>query len=327
MYPCLLNRGGEILVHRDMRNGANLFLGILEPYRESLVVVAESTSNWYWLADLCADHAIEFVLGHALYMKAIHGGKTKNDRIDSEKISRLTAAGVLPQAYVYPRHHRGARDLMRRRLKFVRQQAELQAHIRGIEAQQNRMDLGLNPKSGRDRKGYAKHFHDTSVQSSVEADLYLIEQYQKLIASLEKQIKSTADEIYTKERIILESIPGVGKIISLTILFEIDQIQRFPSRQKFCSYARLVYPRGESAGKKYGTQGRKHGNPYLKWAFSEAAVHAARTCEPIFNLKRKLEQKYGAGKGKSILAHKLGRTAYYMLLRGQLFDLNRFLRS
>lgn len=85
MYPCLINRQGDILVHRNMQNREDLFLAAVAAYRENLVVVAESTSNWYWLADLCAREMIEFVLGHALYMKAIHGSKTKNDRIDSEK--------------------------------------------------------------------------------------------------------------------------------------------------------------------------------------------------------------------------------------------------
>jgi len=57
---------------------------------------------WYWLADLCAREQIAFILGHALYMKAIHGGKAKNDKIDAGKIARLLRGGALPQAYVYP---------------------------------------------------------------------------------------------------------------------------------------------------------------------------------------------------------------------------------
>jgi hypothetical protein len=51
----------------------------VRPFRENLVVAAECTFYWYWLADLCAAEGIEFVLGHALYMRAIHGGKAKND--------------------------------------------------------------------------------------------------------------------------------------------------------------------------------------------------------------------------------------------------------
>ena len=38
--------------------------------------------TWYWVSDFRHKHNIEFVLGHALYMKAIHGGKAKNDKID-----------------------------------------------------------------------------------------------------------------------------------------------------------------------------------------------------------------------------------------------------
>ncbi len=71
---------------------------------------------WYWIADVCAELGVHFVLGHALYMKAIHGGKVKNDRIDSQKIAQLLRAGMLPLAYAYPKHMRSTRDLIRRRL-------------------------------------------------------------------------------------------------------------------------------------------------------------------------------------------------------------------
>ena len=56
------------------------FLKTIAAYREDLVVAVECIFTWYWLADLCAQEGIAFVLGHALYMKAIHGGKAKNDR-------------------------------------------------------------------------------------------------------------------------------------------------------------------------------------------------------------------------------------------------------
>jgi transposase len=122
-----VNKEGEKLVHRKLDNDSNLFLRIIKPYKDDPVVSAESTSNWYWFADLCQDNGVEFVLGHALYMKAIHGGKAKNDRIDSEKIARLTLSGMLPVAYVCPGELRGLRDLLRRRLKFVRIRAGLKA--------------------------------------------------------------------------------------------------------------------------------------------------------------------------------------------------------
>ena len=100
MYVCLMNRNGEILVHRNMKAGPDPFLKAIAPYRDNLVVAVACMLTWYWLADLCAQEGIAFVLGHALSMKAIHGGKAKNDKIDSQKIAGLLRGGLLPQAYV-----------------------------------------------------------------------------------------------------------------------------------------------------------------------------------------------------------------------------------
>ena len=291
MYFTVVNRQNQIVVQRNMKTDADKFLQRLEPYRSSVVVACESTSSWYWFADLCHDAGIEFVLGHALYMKAIHGSKKKNDQVDSEKIARLTAGGLLPSAYVYPRRLRCLRDLLRRRLKLTRQRAELYTHMHAVNFQFNLPSISAELKSKGKRHTLADRFEDPAARRSIEADLELIEHYTPLISSLETHVKLAADEVYAKERRILESIPGVGMITSLTMLLEIDRIDRFPTRQTFCSYSRLVYPRGESDGKLYATQGRKHGNPYLKWAFTEAAVHAASHCEPIKKLSLRLERK------------------------------------
>ena len=103
MYVCILNQKSETLVHKNMRTEPEAFLKTIAPFREDIVVCVECMFTWYWLADLCGRESIPFVLGHALYMKAIHGGKAKNDRIDSHKIAALLKAGPIPQAYVYPR--------------------------------------------------------------------------------------------------------------------------------------------------------------------------------------------------------------------------------
>ena len=92
-------------------------------------MASECIFNWYWLADLCADEGIPFVLGHALYMRAIHGAKAKNDRIDALKTASLLRGGLLPMAYVYPAEMRSTRDLLRRRTHFVRKRAQLMAHV------------------------------------------------------------------------------------------------------------------------------------------------------------------------------------------------------
>ena len=138
IYLCILNNDGEILFHQEIKcRQVDRLSRILKPYKHSLVVAAESCFAWYWLADFCEEQGIEFILGHALYMKHIHGGKVKNDRIDSEKIARLVQSGFYPTAYVYPKEKRGLRDLLRRRLKFVRIRSQLLGHVRVLNYQDN----------------------------------------------------------------------------------------------------------------------------------------------------------------------------------------------
>jgi len=109
MYVCILDEAGEIRLHRNIKTDRAVFLGVIAPYREDLVVAVECMFTWHWIADLCTDEGIPFILGHALYMKAIHGGKAKNDKIDSHKIAALLRGGMLPQAYVYPARMRATR--------------------------------------------------------------------------------------------------------------------------------------------------------------------------------------------------------------------------
>jgi transposase len=115
MYVCVQSAEGQILLHRNLKANPESFLKAIEPFREDVVVGVECIFTWYWLADLCAEYDIPFILGHALYMKAIHGRKAKNDRIDSRKIAALMRGGTFPMAYVYPAGMRATRDLLRRR--------------------------------------------------------------------------------------------------------------------------------------------------------------------------------------------------------------------
>src|SRR3989454_10219998 len=142
MYLCIMNQAGDVLLHQNTRCNPASFLRAIEPYREDLVVAVECIFTWYWLADLCAREGIAFVLGHALYMKAIHGGKAKNDKIDAHKIAVLVRGGMLPMAYVYPREMRATRDLLRRRCHFTRKRAELLTHIQNTASQDRLPTLG-----------------------------------------------------------------------------------------------------------------------------------------------------------------------------------------
>jgi Transposase len=125
MYVCILNRDGEVLLHRHRKAAPEPLLKAMAPYRDDRVGCVAWMFTWYGLADLCVQEGIPFVLGHALSMKAIHGGKAKHDTIDAHKIAALLRGGMLPQADVYPAKRRATGDLLRRRIHLRRKRAEL----------------------------------------------------------------------------------------------------------------------------------------------------------------------------------------------------------
>jgi transposase len=327
MYLCIVNQADEILYHREIPTNAELFLEKLAPYREDVVVSVECIFTWYWLADLCAAEKIPFVLGHALYMKAIHGSKTKNDRIDSKKIAKLLRAGMIPMAYVYPKPMRSTRDLLRRRMHFVRQRADVLTHIQQTNHQYNLPNLGKTLKYKSNREGVAERFEDDSARKTVETDLELISYYDTIIRKVEWHLVRSAKAHDPQALHILQTIPGIGKILSLVILYEIQDITRFPNVQDFTSYARLIRPKKTSAGKSYGNGNGRIGNSYLKWAFSEAVVLFLRETREVQPYIRRMERKYGKDKAKGIVAHRLGRTVYYMLKHTQVFDMKKFVNQ
>jgi len=326
MYLCILDHAsGKVLLHRNLRSEPELFLRTIEPYRDGLVVGVECIFCWYWLADLCNRESIPFVLGHALYMKAIHGGKAKNDKIDSHKIAVLLRAGAVPVGYVYPQGMRATRDLLRRRLFFVRKRSELYTHIRTTFHQLNLPAPAGKLRHRCNRVGVAESIPDPVVRASIEADLALVSHLDDIIRSLEQTIcdQAAVEDPDTLE--LLQTIPGVGRILSLTFLYELHEIARFPRVQDFLSYARLVKSQKASAGKITGTSGAKIGNAHLKWAYSEAAVHFLQKNPPGQRLIHRLRSKHGKGKALGILAARLGRASYYMLRRSTAFDMDRFM--
>jgi len=327
LYVCILNQEGETLLHKKLPATPESLLKVIAPYRQDIVLAVECVFCWYWIADLCVEEGIPFVLGHALYMKAIHGGKAKNDRIDSAKIAALLRGGMIPQAYVYPREMRATRDLLRRRMHLMRKRAELLAHIQNTNSQYNLPDIGKKVAYKANREGIAERFPDAAVQKSMQVDLELIDTYDELLTDLELSIVNTAKQHDPDTFYRLRSVPGIGKILSLVMLYEIHHIARFPRVQDFVSYCRLVKCAKESAGKKYGTSGKKIGNAYLKWAFSEAAVLFLRNNEAGQKYLARLEKKHGKGKALSILAHRLARAVYFMLKREEAFDMGKFLQS
>jgi transposase len=331
LHVCIVDQSGRKLVHQNIDADPERFLALVRPYRQDLVVACECMFAWYWLADLCAAEGLAFILGHALYMKAIHGGKTKNDRIDSEKIARLVRGGNFPLAYAYPAAMRSTRDLLRRRMQLVRLRAEAIAHVTNTTSQYNLPALEKKLSYAANREGVAELFThggcDESVRRMVESDLALADHLDEQRRAIELYLKQHAriDDPLVYQ--LLQTAPGIGPMLALVLLYELHDIRRFARVGQFVSYCRLVRCAHESNGKKSSSPGKKKiGNAQLRWAFGEAACLMLRELPEAKRYVTRLEKKHGKAKALSILSARLARTVYWMLKRKEAFDAKRFLK-
>jgi len=209
----------------------------------------------------------------------------------------------------------------------VRKRAELLAHIQNTNSQYNLPEIGKKLAHKANRAGVEEHFPDPSVRKTIELDVALIDHYDQLLREVELYITRTAKGHDAQSFARLQSVPGIGTILALVILSEIQDIARFPRVQDFLSYCRLVKCVKESAGKRYGLSGKKIGNPQLKWAFSEAATLFLRQNQLGKDYFTKVECRHGKGKALTVLAQKLARAVYFMLTREHAFSLKRFVTA
>jgi transposase len=326
LHLCILDTAGKVVKDVNIAATPDAFLAAIAPYRHDLVVGCECMFAWYWLADLCSAEKVPLLVGHAYYMRLIHGAKAKNDKIDAHKIARLLRGGNFPLSYVYPKGMRETRDLLRRRTWLVRHRAGLLTHLQILNAQYN---LPPFPKKlanagNRLEMDVAARFADPSVQKSASCDLAVIDCLDEQIAALELYLTRTAkvDDVQTYHR--LRTIPGVGPVLALILLYEIHDIKRFASVGQFLSYARLVRCTHESDGKVVGSGGQKIGNAHLRWALGEAACLFLRGSERARRWKEKQAKKRGDGKALAVLAARLARAVYHLWRKAEAFDEERF---
>lgn len=322
LHLCILDQDGTVVFDRNLPARPEALLKAIAPFRDDLVLGVECMYAWYWVADLCDREKIPFVLGHALYMKLIYGAKAKNDKIDAGKIARLLRGGNFPLAYVYPRGMRETRDLLRRRTYLVRQRSALFTHLQILNGQYNLPPFPkkLSFAANRAELKIADRFPDPSVQHSAAVNLALIDVLDAQIGGLELFLTRTAkvDDVQTYHR--LQTIPGVGKVLALVLLYEIHDIRRFAGEGPFLSYARLVKPGHESGGKIVGSGGHKIGNAHLRWALGEAACLFLRASERAKKWKEKQLKKRADNRVLALLAARLGRAVYHLWRKQQAFD-------
>jgi len=311
-YVGMVDEENEVLHKQRFRNELPLILAGLDPFRKDIQgVVVESTFNWYWLVDGLMAEGYRVHLANVSAIKQYEGLKQIDDKRSAFWLANLLRLGILPTGYIYPKEERPTRDLLRKRLHLVRHRTSHILSVKNILAR----NLGLRMKSEDVKKlqdpEVKRFFPNKEMQTAVLASVGLIRHLEVEISEIERMI--TKKLKIRKEFVKLMTVPGIGKILTLTIMLEVGDIRRFPTVGDYSSYCRCVKSTRTSAGKIIGYGNRKNGNKYLSWAYIEAAQAARRFHETVRSYYEKKMAKTNRIVAIKALSHKLTRASYYVM--------------
>lgn len=316
----IVDEKGGRLVKKKLRNDPDTILSFMAPHKPSFVgVVVESTYNWYWLVDLLMDEGYPVRLANPSAIKPYTGLKHTDDTHDAFWLADLLRLGILPEGYIYPKQTRPLRDLLRRRGHLVRLRTSLMISLKCLISR----NFGL--KVTTNTVGYLKEDRIRPLLGNDEHIVLAGMTSKEAIDFLSVQIKRIESAVGETGRLLapyhhLMTIPGVGKILAMTIMLETGPISRFAKVGNYVSYCRKVASTRTSNDKIKGKGNVKNGNKYLSWAFAEAAAYARRyhrASRDFYNRKR---AKKNVSVAHSALAHKLARAAYYIMRDNVAFE-------
>ena len=284
-------------------------------------IAVESNYNWYWLVDGLQDHGYHVVLANPAAMQPYSGKKHTDDVSDAFFLAELLRLKLLPTGHIYDRKLRPVRDLLRRRLLLVRQRTTLILSFKSL----NERTLGERVPLARVK---AMSPADAQARFTAPADqllageqITLMEHQTDTITKIEQHILKVAEK--TPAYLRLQEMPGIGKILGLTIALETGDAKRFADAGHFASYCRCVKSVRQSNHKKKGENNRKCGNTYLAWAFVEAAHFACRhddQCRRFYDRKQRKTNPVIATKS---LACKLAKAAWHVMAEDVPYDATR----
>lgn len=318
-YYAIINERRERKCHKRLPNDLSEVLAFLEPYKKDLKGIAiESTFNWYWEVDALMEHGYPVRLANPAGMQQYNGLKNLNDKTDAFFLAELLALGILPEGYVYPKEERPVRDVLRRRMMLVQQRT---SHILSFESLLNRQTgTGITNREVKrlkeeEVKEYMEEEHLVLMgETNIATIRFLNERIKKLENAAVRRVKLKPG--YRK----LMSVPGIGKILALTIMLETGEIGRFPGAGNYASYCRNVKAQRRSNNKLKGKGNRKNGNKYLAWAFIEAANYATRFSPEARSYFQRKMAKTNRIVATKALASKLSKACYYIMRDQERFD-------
>ncbi len=308
----IVDESGKRIFGKRVSNKLELVLQVLDPYCQELEsVIVESTYNWYWLVDGLSDHGYEVHLANPAGIQQYNGLKHVDDRSDAFFLAELSRLGILMEGHIYPREGRTVRDLLRRRMKLVQQRTAHVLSFKSMVARERGEQLESNWIHRMRVDDVSLYFENKHLllmgRSNIETIRFLAGQ----IITLEKAALAKAKLKPEYQRLL--TVPGIGKILALTIMLETGDIHRFAKGGNYVSYCRCARSKRESNGKKKGKNNRKNGNRYLSWAYVEAAHFIRRYCPEAKRwYQRKLSRSKKVVATKS-LAGKIARACYHVM--------------
>jgi len=312
-YLAIMDEGGKRILSRKLPNDPERILTALSPHRDKIAGIAvESTYNWYWLVDMLMAEGYGVHLANPSAIRKYKGLKHSDDRHDACWLAEMLRLGILPEGYIYPKQQRGVRDLLRKRGHLVRLRTSLIISLQHIITRTCAVRVSVNDvkRLREDRiSPLLDGNEDVLLAGSISKETidHLSGQIRRIEKAVEGKVK------FSSAYVRLPSIPGVGKILALTITLETGPISRFPTVGDYVSYCRKVGSAWVSNGKKKDKGNKKSGNRYLAWAYSEAAELARRYDEKALAFYQRKAQATNFMVAHQALSHKLARAAYYIM--------------
>ena len=315
----ILDAQGKKVWKGKLPNQLELIIKSLASFQEGVVgVVVESTFNWYWLVDGLMGHGYKVHLAHPVAFQQYKGLKHSDDVHDAFFLARMLQLGILPEGYIYPKEERQVRDLLRKRLMLVQQSTQHILSFKSLVSRNLGFSISSNEVKQLKSEAIREWFDNEYLYCSARANLDALAFLRNEIADLSRAVFNNAD--FKSRYELLTSVPGIGKVLSMTIALETGNIRRFNTVGDYASYCRCVPAIRISNGKSKGQNNRKNGNKYLSWAYIEAANFMKRF-DPrarIFFLKKTKERN--SVTAIKALAHKIARACFYIMRDDTPFD-------
>jgi transposase len=308
----MVDQDGRRLKHQKLACELDEVVKFLRPYKSRLRSVAvESTFNWYWLVDGLKARGYPVVLANPAKIEQYSGIKHADDRHDAYFLGDLQRLNILPTGHIYDPELRPVRDLLRRRMSLVHQRTALLLSFKSLYQRMTGQALSLSRVKSLPVSEAKTLYEHPANQLIATVQKEHIEQLDESLGRIERAVLQSARELPYYER--LNTLPGVGRILGMTITLEVGEISRFKTPGQFASYCRAVDARRTSNEKNKGWNNRKCGNKYLAWAFVEAANFARRYDERARRWFDRKAAKTNTVVATKALACKLAKAAWHLM--------------